>query len=280
MPSIIDSGYAGKTLMPRTIAESAITYWRNYELTKAIAVALGESSGSLGAWHDNLTPLHECDVHQIVLNPELYYAMTVLDPDTGKVRLGDGTVELHPPESEVLTSRDCGLYQINIPAKNVNTSVEYSLRSESTDPAEYEPVRDANIKRASDMYNTVWVRDGKTDIRRWQAWVAYTTGWATFPEWWVWRHVNGIPQGPWVKTGRFIHRAVAGQMNYHLVILKDWNEQQALYYGKRYAAHFGITQGKLVINKQGIVTWDSIPSMPSAPPADGVGPRPKSNNGV
>ena len=83
-----------------------------------------------------------------------------------------------------------------------------------------------------------------------------------------------------MKTGRFIHKAVAGQMNYHLVILKDWNADQALYYGRRYAKHFGITKGKLVINKQGIVIWDDIPTMPTTPPADGVGPRPVPNDGV
>jgi hypothetical protein len=234
-----ESGYAGKTLMPRTIAAAAKEYWRNYELTKAVAVALGESSGSLGAWHDNYR---------------------------------DG--ELH--------SRDCGLYQINIPASQVGGATEDRLRTDSTDPTVWEPVLDYNLERANGLYNSRWDRDepGYPNIRLWQPWVAYTTGWATFPEWWVWRHVNGVPTGPWVKTGRFIHKAIAGQMNLHLVILQDWTTQQALYYGKRYVKHFGIRKGNLTITKAGIVGWENIPPMPSQPPTDGIGPRPVRNSGI
>jgi len=239
--ALSSSGYAGKTLLPREIAEEGRNYWKNYELTKAVAVALGESGGSLGAWHDN-----------------------------------------YKSDGVTLSSRDCGLYQINIPAGDVGTQVEKDLRSESLDPYEYIPVKQANAYRAWEMYNRNWIRDGKQDIRRWQAWVAYTTGWALFPEFWVWRHVNGVPEGPWVATGRFIQRAICAQMNYHLVITKDWNENQALYYGKRYADHFKVKSNLFIKrpkNSAAVVAFE-IPDKPEFPPSDGIGPRPVPNNGV
>src|SRR5439155_25428913 len=98
---------------------------------KAVAVALAESAGTLGAWHDNL--------------------------DT------DGSV----------VSRDCGLYQISIPADRIGTSVESSLRTESMDPAVYTPIWQRNTERAHELYTQPWV--GRP-LRLWQPWVAYTTG--------------------------------------------------------------------------------------------------------
>lgn len=271
-----DSGLAGKTLMPRQIAATGHTYWQNYELTKAVAVALAESAGSLGAWHDNLTLLSQTDAGQVVANPETGQKMTVLDPALGKVRLDDGTVERHPPESMVETSRDCGLYQINIPASQIDTTVEDSLRTVSTDPADYTPVWETNTRHALSLYNQPWTN---RTLRRWQPWVAYTTGWATFPNWWVWHQdADKNPVGPWLPTGRYIQRAIAGQMNYHVVIAKDWTATVALSYAHRYAAHFGVAD-TLYVNTQGIVAWH-IPPKPSAPPTDGVGPRPVPNDGA
>lgn len=228
------SGLAGKTLMPRVIAESCRPHWQNFELTKAIAVALAESAGSIGAWHDNY----------------------------------DGNGDL--------SSRDCGLFQINIPAVRVGTFVEESLRTESLDEAEWKPVLENNIEAAVRLYNTPMDRWRN---RLWQPWVAYTTGWATFPEWWVWaQDSEGRPIGEWHKTGRYIQRAIAGQMNYHIVILQDWTVEQALSYSKRYISKFGIHEGELV-EKQDILQWAHIPPMPTAPPADGIGPRPVKNDG-
>ena len=225
--------YAGKTLMPRVIAELCRPHWKSYELTKAIATSLAESSGSVGAYHDNL----------------------------------DGHGEIK--------TRDCGLFQINIPAVRVGTYIEEALRTESTVPSEYLSVAKNNIEAAIRLYNTQWDRWRK---RLWNPWVAYTTGWATFPEWWVWRHVDGQPVGPWVKTGRYIHKAIAGQMYYHIAILRDWSVEQALDYSRLYTSKFHVTTGSLA-EKDGILQWVKIPPMPSAPPADGVGPRPITNDG-
>jgi hypothetical protein len=232
--------YAGKTIMPRDIGYSAyrLTDWRNFELTKAIGTALGESKGSLGAWHDNLDAANN------------------------------------------VVSRDCGLFQINIPASQIGTGQEMALRSESLDPAIYETVRDYNTTRALELYNHPWTRNGQPDIRRWEPWVAYTSGWVPFPEWWVWHQdANDKPIGPWVETGRYIHRAIVGQMNLHVVILKDWTVDQGLFYGQRYIDHFGIKGGKIG-NKNGAVAWVTTPPQPASPPSDGVGPRPVENDGV
>lgn len=177
-----------------------------------------------------------------------------------------------------VASRDCGLMQDNIVARLIGTDTEMSLRTTSTDRDEYLPVARSNIDWGFGLYSAAWKRDGKTDIRRWQPWVAYTTGWATFPEWWVWQQKDGQPVGPWVPTGRYIQRAIAGQMNRHIIIVRDWEPSDGLHYAKMYAQHFGVTQGEPVISN-GLVAW-KVPPKPTADPADGVGPRPKLNNGV
>lgn len=225
--------YAGKALMPRTIAEACLPHWKNYELTKAIAVCLGESAGYIGAYHDNL----------------------------------DGNGDLK--------SRDCGLFQINIPAVRVGTYVEEALRTDSFDEENWKPVLENNVDAAVRLYNAEWQA---FRTRLWQPWYAYTTGWATFPEFWVWKQTNGVPTGPWVATGRYVHRAIAGQMNNHIINLKDWTPERALYYSARYTEKFGIHEGELGV-KQGILQWVKIPPKPTEPPANGVGPRPVPNDG-
>ena len=73
-------------------------------------------------------------------------------------------------------------------------------------------------------------------------------------------------------------KAIAGQMNYHVFILRDWTAEIALSYAHRYAEHFRV-KDTLYINSQGLVTWH-MPAKPTSPPADGVGPRPIENDGI
>jgi len=235
--ALTSSGYAGKTIMPREIAEVARAQgWFDHELTKAIATALAESKGSLGAWHDNYE--------------------------------SDGTT---------LRSRDCGLYQINIPASKVGTDYENNLRTDSMDEEVWRPVLVANVERARALYDTRWTGNRK---RRWQPWVAYTTGWATFPEWWVWRHdADKQPVGPWVKTGRYLMKAIAGQVNYR-IFNEDWTSETGLDFARKLAAHFGVTQGELYIGNNLLIGWRKLPPIPTEPPTDGRGPRPVPNDGV
>src|SRR4029450_8854880 len=140
-----------------------------------------------------------------------------------------------------ITSRDCGLYQINIPAEQINTAVENSLRTDSKDEAVFMRVARTNVDAAYRKYVTPWVRDSKQDYRRWQPWYAYTTGWATFSKAWVWKQTGGEPTGPWTETGRYLHKGIRAVANWHYLIAKDMDETEAVDEAQRLAAHFGIT---------------------------------------
>ena len=227
------SPYAGKRLKPREVADRASHRWTGVNLVKATATFLGESGGSVGAWHDN-------------------------EGADGK-----------------LLSRDCGLAQINIPASKVGTEYEAKLRTDSLDPAVYEPVIAENLRRARELYDTPWIRGGKKDKRRWQPWYAYTQGWATFPEWWIWARPA---LDSWKPTGRYIQKAVLGIANFRLLIAKAVTPERALEIAQGYADIFKI-EGELGIRPSGIA-WVHIPAKPSAPPPDGIGPRPTPNDGT
>jgi lysozyme-like protein len=92
-------------------------------------------------------------------------------------------------------SRDVGLFQINIRARHIGTRLERDL---------YDPVR--NVQAARKLFDT---RMTLTKRRRFQPWYAYTLGWATFPEWWVW----SVKRGEWVETGLYLQKAVRGVAN-------------------------------------------------------------------
>jgi len=165
---------------------------------------------------------------------------------------------------------DSGLMQINVPKSSPR---EMELRSESLDEKYWRPVAEANARAARDLYHHPWTRNGEKGIREWQPWVAYTSGWATFPEWWVWSVVHEA----WLPTGHYVHRAIAGVANYHLVIARDRDRGQALFMARNFQQTFKV-KGELGIS-DGIVAWVSTPSRPKTPPADGVGPRPVKNDG-
>lgn len=178
-----------------------------------------------------------------------------------------------------VVSRDCGLMQINIPANKIGSTFEFSLRIESLVPEFYELVVKNNVEAAHALYDQPWTRDGKTDIRRWQPWVAYNSGWATFPEWWVWHQTDGEPTGPWMKAPRYIQRAIVGQMNRKVKITGEWTVQKAYQVAVGYAEHFGVEPGLLYVTDSGTVAFHA-PPMPTDPPVDGVGPRPVPNDGL
>jgi hypothetical protein len=175
--------------------------------------------------------------------------------------------------SGTVTSRDCGLAQISIPARLVGTADEDNLRTDSLDPLTWKPVAQGNAAEAHELYNQPWVRNGKRGIREWQPWVAYTTGWATFPEWWVWSPSHE----EWLPTGRYVQRAIPGVANYHLVTAKDRDRGQALHFAKQHQHTFKIA-GQLGI-VEGIVAWTSVPHKPTVPPPGGFGKRPVPNDG-
>lgn len=177
-------------------------------------------------------------------------------------------------------TRDCGIMQISIPITSVDE--EAKLRTESLDPAIYLPVVAYGMKRARALYDTPMTRKGKADKRRWQPWVGYTSGWALFPEWWVWHHekdANGdsVPVGPWNPTGHYIQNAILGCANDYLVIAKTKTEVEALTYAQRQQARFHV-EGELGI-RGGRIAWVARPAKPTEPPLDGHGPRPIENDG-
>jgi hypothetical protein len=131
-------------------------------------------------------------------------------------------------------SRDCGLFQNNIVARLVGTPTEASLRTESLDKAVWEPVVKSNVRWAYSLWSTKSVfRDDKLDYRRWQPWVAYTSGWATFNLLYAWhRDREGNPVGPWVPTGRYLPNAIRGVANWHLLTAKDMDKDEALEFAR------------------------------------------------
>jgi hypothetical protein len=257
--------YAGHQLMLREVIGLGAVYWPNSKV-KAGATAAAEARGSIGAWHDNKTLITDLAVDQVVCNVETYEPTTIINPATGKIRLSDGSVVDVPLTTEWIISRDCGVYQINIPARLINSPYEATLRTESLDPAVYMPVARANVKAAYELWDNPWKRDGKTDFRRWQPWVAYTSGWAMWPEAWAWhRDPDGNRVGPWVPSGRYLHQAVRAVANWHLYIAHDMGSSEAIAEARRLADYWGITKGTLTFDERHGVYWN-YPTAPTEPP--------------
>lgn len=160
--------------------------------------------------------------------------------------------------------RDCGGEQIDILAKYIDTPTEFALRTVSLDPEIYIPVAKNNIK----------VGWGLFQERKFDPWVAYKSGWATFPEWWVWHQdADGNPIGPWIATGRYVQQAIRAVANFHYFIKKDYTSTQALALAMKRQIYFKV-HGLLAFNETNGVYWAKWPDKPSDPPADGIGPRP------
>jgi hypothetical protein len=178
-----------------------------------------------------------------------------------------------------LDSVDLGLLQISIEAEKLDLFKD-KLWTASLDPEIYEPVAATNVGWARAMYDAPGPIDGK---RRWGPWVAYISGWATHPEWWVWKHVRDpqsgelVPVGPWIGTGRFIQAAIVGWANWHLLIAKTKNANGAVASAYNAQVRWKV-KGELGLSA-GKVAWLQHPPRPEEPPANGVGPRPVPNNG-
>lgn len=135
-----------------------------------------------------------------------------------------------------IKTRDVGLAQINIPARYIGTKKEQELYKVGT-----------NLRAARALFMT---RETLTKRRRFNPWYAFTTGWATFPEWWVFTKAE--PRH-WAPTGRYLHQAVVGVANF-------------------YASELGIEYPRPFLR---VPPAPLIPS--KRPPGDG--PRPAMNHG-
>ena len=177
-------------------------------------------------------------------------------------------------DGKTVVSQDDGLMQINIPASEVGGAVDQALRTSSHDKPTWDPVATHNTIVGFQLYNEPF-GEGH---RHWEPWVSYTEGWATFSAWWVWaQNAAGKSVGPWNKTGRYVHRAIIGVANYHLAVKKDMPNAKAVGLAATLADHFDVT-GTVGI-RGGLVEWTLVPPKPTAPPTDGVGPRPIPNHG-
>lgn len=238
-------GYGGKTLMGRDVIAHGVAEFFPNRKAEAEAVIEAESHRSVAAWHDNID------------------------------------------EHGVWTSRDLGLGQISAPARLCSpdpykpSAAELKLRTFDKDPAVYLPVVRRNIEAMRGLYAGPWVfGDGKHEPRQWQPWVAYTSGWALYPEAWCWHHdaVSGKPFGPWVATGRYLHKAIRAVANWHLLVEKDMGSNEALHEAERLADVYGITRGVLSYDKAKWVYW-TFPLAPPEPPANPADAYPKRNDG-
>lgn len=140
-------------------------------------------------------------------------------------------------------SRDVGLGQINIRARDIGTARERKL---------YDP--DYNLREVKRMFDT---RETLVKRRRFNPWYAFTKGWATFPGWWIYTSKEasertGQPRH-WAPTGRYLHKAVVGVANF-------------------YARHYGLTP-------RPFLDLPEEPPVPRKPPLNKVGPRPVENDG-
>lgn len=179
----------------------------------------------------------------------------------------------NPRDDGSIASRDCGLFQINIDGDEIGSAREGRLRTESLIPADYLDVARENVREAYGL----WSR------RKWQPWVAYTSGWAMFPEAWAWHHITdehgkSKPAGPWVPAGRYLHQAIRAVANWHLLIASDLGIGESLDEAIRLADQFGITKGDIVYDVRHAVYWKYPPS-PTEPPTDAAMGYPVRNDG-
>ncbi len=257
--------------MARSICKTCYdTGWHDIDLIKITGTALGECRGSVGAFNLNAVPASAVLARDWQGPDWKVRLASDVDKDTG-VLLADTVYAAKNvgPNVLVVPGKDCGLLQINIDVRKMGTEYEHRLL--------HEP--DFNAHEGRLLFDEPGPNNGK---RRFGPWVAYTSGWVMFPEWWTWHQKDDIPVGPWVPTGRFVHRAVRGWANFQ-VMNRGLLLPIALEAANRHATKFGIKGAVLVEGKfpeLAAIDWTPVPYKPLLPPADGIGPRPKKNTGM
>jgi hypothetical protein len=164
---------------------------------------------------------------------------TILSESQGYTRAYHDNVE-----NGIIVSRDVGLGEVNIAARHIGTPVEEIL---------YDP--EENLDACRRLYEQPW--NSPSGIRRFQPWAGFTSGWAMFPEWWIWNSKDK----QWVKPGRYLMRAARGVGNFN-----------ARYLG------MDLSHINLDWDETGSSTMKE-PKPPFNPPEDGIGPRPVPNDG-
>ena len=145
----------GKQWQPRDLSKLCYEHGFTGALTlvTAVAVCLSESQGFDRAINDNKKTIAETSKGDVVRNVETLELYTVVDPTQGILMYADGSTDAFPTTVEVITSRDVGLFQINIPARTITMVGETQL---------YDP--DTNVSRAFALWQA----------RGFQPWYGYT----------------------------------------------------------------------------------------------------------
>jgi hypothetical protein len=182
----------GKQWQPRDIANECYKAgWVNVRnLTTAVAVCLTESQGFDRAWHDNTRPLTSLTEHQVVCHIETKERFIVVDVIAGKMKNSSAIVDTYPLTSEWVTSRDVGVFQINMPASAIGTLAEENLYDFHN-----------NVKHARDSWLT-WSNGGSNPTQGWNHWSAYN-----HPT------MGNVALDP-TAEGRYIHKACRGVGNF------------------------------------------------------------------
>lgn len=110
--------------------------FRDLALVEAVVVAFAECDGFVNSHNDNLASLGDVRVGEKVRNGETSELYEVIGHTPAWVTIRDsaGKPQQFPPEALVVTSRDVGLWEINIPAEQIGTPHETHL---------YDPVENA-----------------------------------------------------------------------------------------------------------------------------------------
>lgn len=122
---------------PAQIAEVAHEAgFRDLALVEATIVALAECDGFINSFNDNLDTIANCKAGQVVASSTVAPLVdgkrqplpkfTILNPKTGQISLENGQSSLDPDDL-VVVSRDCGIWEINIPAQAIGTINEEDL---------------------------------------------------------------------------------------------------------------------------------------------------------
>lgn len=168
-------GHLGKPVWNgRQIAETAYAAgWHDlHDLAMAVAAAFAECNAYINSYNDNLAPVGTLPVGARFRSRLELEALTVTGAAGGRVTVIDGAGDERTlaPEALVITSRDVGLWQVNIPAVQITTKAETGL---------YDPTANAAAAYA------IWASHG------WGRWASFTSG-IVFDDAYVYRAVLAV----------------------------------------------------------------------------------------
>lgn len=145
--------------------------WRDEDLVMSVAIVLAECNGYIDSYNDNLSPASECPLGSIAYSADglTRYEIIARLGTSVTVQTGMKRSEI-PGDTEVIVSRDVGMFEVNIPASEIGAQKETAL---------YGPA--ANAVAAWHLWKS----------RGWQPWASYTSG-VVFDDTYVARALLGV----------------------------------------------------------------------------------------